>query len=306
MPPLELSFPILIFVIFLLGVITGGFSNVTSGGAGIFTVYFLTNYVGLVIQESTGTVLAASTLIVLIGAISFYRKKQVDTKLAMTVGLMGVAGAFIAARWAATLKSVTLEHAFGAFTLALAGYTTYRFITAWQRRRSSMASAEPSTVGVTPGAVSAALPTPAELKSTTGSLHTLRDEGWWIRATVAGALLGFATGLFGVGLAGLTVVLFMLLFKLDMEMVLGTSLFASFFRYLGGSIGYLSNGQVEPIYFAVLLTGGGLGSIIGARIVLGGGKGSKDMYIKMIVILMLLFISYEFLLKAYFPIHLHL
>jgi len=84
-------------VVLALGVLTGGLSNVTSGGAGVFTIYFLTAYVGLAIQDSTGTVLAASTIIVLIGAISFYRKGGVDVQLALTVGVSGVVGAFAAA-----------------------------------------------------------------------------------------------------------------------------------------------------------------------------------------------------------------
>ena len=50
-------------------------------------------------------------------------------------------------------------------------------------------------------------------------------------------------------LIALGVILFLLLFRLDTKTVLGTSLFASFFRYLGGSVGYLTAGQINPVAF---------------------------------------------------------
>lgn len=118
-----------------------------------------------------------------------------------------------------------------------------------------------------------------------------------------GALIGVATGVFGVGLASLGIVLFILLFKLDMKMVIGTSLLASFFRYLGGSIGYFTLGMISPFYFAVIVLGGALGSVIGARVILGKGRGSNVWYVKPVITVILLFISYEFLLRYYIPVH---
>lgn len=283
-------------IVFILGVVTGGFSNVTSGGAGIFTIYFLTNYAGMVIQESTGTVLAASTVIVLIGAVSFYRRGQVDSQLAVTVGLSGVVGAFLAARWASSIQSSTLEEAFGAFTLVLACYTAYRFTSEWRTKRAKQLTLESSAT--VPGVVRAGgLEPTGEIPSSVRSRWARRDPLALTVQILKGVLIGVATGLFGVGLASLSIVLFMLLFKLDLKMILGTSLFASFFRYLGGSFGYLSTGQINPSYFVILVVGGGIGSYAGAKIVLGKGRGSKEIYIKIIIIGMLLFISYEFLLK---------
>jgi len=281
--------------VFILGVITGGFSNVTSGGAGIFTIYFLTNYEGMAIQGATGTVLAASTIIVLIGAVSFYRRRQVNSQLAVTVGLSGVVGAFLAARWATTIQSSTLEEAFGGFTLALAVYTVVRFSSEWRNRKKQGLD----TSAQSPGAISAStnLQTQTEVAAAVPSRWAGTDPLALLVQVLKGVLIGVATGLFGVGLASLSIVLFMILFKLDLKMILGTSLFASFFRYLGGSLGYLTAGQINPFYFAVLVVGGGIGSIAGARIVLGQGRGSKEIYIKIIVVGMLVFIGYEFLLK---------
>jgi uncharacterized membrane protein YfcA len=258
-------------------VITGGLSNVTSGGAGIFTIFFLTAYAGLAIQASTGTVLAASTVIVLVGAVSFARKGQVNTQLALTVGLSGVTAAFLAARWASTFKSAELELPFGIFTLALALYTAYGLLAG---RRKKAFPAEPTSS-----------PAGARVAS-----RWMGKDPLALAVQVAkGAFIGVATGLFGVGLASLSIILFLLLFNLDMKTVLGTSLFASFMRYLGGSFGYLSTGLVDPYYFLVIVAGGTIGSVVGAKFILGGGRGYKDEYVKVIVVCIMLFVSYEFL-----------
>ena len=286
---LDLGTTLPLIILFVLGFLTGGLSNVTSGGAGIFTIYFLTNYEGLVIQESTGTVLAASAIMVLVGAISFYRKKQLDTQLAITVGVSGVVSAFLAARWASTLQSSSLEEAFGAFTLVLAFYTALKFTNDWRSEKRLALARTTGALGASGQMTSQSVAQPSRWAGTSPSALAVQIG--------KGALIGAATGLFGVGLASLSVVLFFLLFKLDTKVILGTSLFASFFRYLGGAAGYLTTGQVNPLYFAILVAGGAAGSFIGARILLGGGRGSKDIYVKIIVVGILVFISYEFFLK---------
>jgi len=292
---------VVVLAIFVLGVITGGLSNVTSGGAGVLTIYVLTNYAGLDLQKSTGTVLAASAVFVLIGVITFFKRKQVDFQLGLTVGLSGVAGAFLAARWAATIQSASLEHVFGAFTLGLAFFTSYLFISDWQKKKKNLRLGNGGTLQ------SKELSQTGEIKMPMNQLQMQPQVSRFAGTSpvaltvqiVKGVLIGIATGLFGVGLASLSVVLFLLLFKLDTKMVLGTSLFASFFRYLGGSLGYLSASppQVDLFWFLILVVGGGIGSVIGARMVLGTGVASKDILIKMTQVVILLFISYEFLLK---------
>ncbi len=280
---------LIILAIFVLGVLTGGLSNVTSGGAGVLTIYVLVNFASLGLQSSTGTVLAASAVFVLIGVITFFRRGQVDMQLGLTVGLSGVAGAFLAARWASTIDSASLEHVFGAFTLALAFFTSYLFISDWQKKKKAVNKNQPE----------AKISQSGEAKLPISQLQVQPQVSRFSGTTplalsvqiVKGVLIGIATGLFGVGLASLSVVLFLLLFKLDTKMVLGTSLFASFFRYAGELLGYLSTGQIDPFYFLILVVGGAIGSVIGARMVLGTGVASKDILIKMVQVVILLFIS---------------
>lgn len=292
-----IPYVVVLVAIFILGVLTGGLSNVTSGGAGVLTIYVLVNFASANLQSSTGTVLAASAVFVLIGVITFFRRGQVDLKLGITVGLSGVTGAFLAARWASTVDSASLEHVFGGFTLALAFFTSYLFISDWQRKKKSNSTSQ----------LESKVSQPADVKMPINQLQLQPQVSRFSGTTplalsvqiAKGVLIGIATGLFGVGLASLSVVLFLLLFKLDTKMVLGTSLFASFFRYVGGSLGYLTTGLINPFYFLILVIGGAIGSVVGARMVLGTGVASKDILIKMVQVLILLFISYEFLLKFY-------
>jgi uncharacterized protein len=299
-------FDIEILVLFILGIASGGLSNVTSGGAGILTIYFLTVFLGQTVQTSTGTVLAASTIITSIGAYSFYKKKQIDMKLGLVVGLSGVFGAYIGGLYASTVQNVTFEHIFGGFCFALAAYMGFQFMTEWRRKRKEKATVyavvpESSlTVGSAPKNSSPNQPNPSG-QSSSALLQRGRLAGTdplSLSVQIAkGILIGLATGLFGVALASLSIVLFILLFKLDTKMVLGTSLFASVMRYIGGSVSYLTTGHIQIYYFLIVAAGGGVGSIIGARMILGGGRMSKDIWVKLIVIGILLFIGFSFLTK---------
>ncbi|MFI5420773.1 MAG: sulfite exporter TauE/SafE family protein [Nitrososphaerales archaeon] len=285
----------IIFVIFALGLITGGLSNVTSGGAGALTIFVLVDYAQNTVQSATGTVLAASTAFVLIGVITFFRRGQVNTQVGITVGLSGILGAFLAARWASTVESASLEHVFGAFTLVLAVFTSYLFISEWRKTKAAKLNGSVSNVS---GATSKST-TQLGVQTTNVSRFTGRDPLSLTVQILNGVLIGVVTGLFGVGLASLGVILFLFLFRMDTKVVLGTSLFASFFRYLGGTLGYLTapKMQFDPFFFVILVVGGGIGSLIGARMVLGTGIASKDILIKMAQVAILLFISYEFLIK---------
>jgi uncharacterized membrane protein YfcA len=305
---------LIIAFIFVLAVICGGLSNVTSGGVGLFSIFILTKYEGLQIQESTGTVLAASALIVLVGAISFHRKKQVAKQLVLTVGLSGVAGAFLAARWASSIQSSIIQEAFGVFALGMALYMIYSFVLERRKIQKSsvpeMAASSPTAKDsnyLTDGGRSTAEQNPKPKDAPGQGYRWEGKDPLAISVQIAiGALIGVATGIFGVGLAILGIVLFILFFKLDLKILIGTSLYASFFRYIGGSVGYLTLNLVNPFFFAVIVIGGVIGSLAGARIMLGEGKGSNIWYVKPIIIAVLLFICYEFLLKQYLPIHIPL
>ncbi|MDA4111041.1 MAG: sulfite exporter TauE/SafE family protein [Thaumarchaeota archaeon] len=290
---IDIFYLLIVLIIFVLGVITGGLSNVTSGGAGVLTIYILVNYAKLPLQESTGTVLAASTAFVLIGVVTFFRRGQVNTQVGLVVGLSGVVGAFLAARWASTVSSSSLEHVFGAFTLVLAIFTSYIFISDWKKTKAVKLNGSVSSVSGTTNKSTIQL----GVQSSKVARFSGRDPMSLIVQIANGVLIGIVTGLFGVGLASLGVILFLLLFRLDTKTVLGTSLLASFFRYAGGSLGYLTTGQIDPFFFLILLVGGGIGSVVGARMVLGTGIASKDILIKMAQVAILVFISYEFLIK---------
>ena len=263
--------------IIILGLGTGAVSNVTSGGAGVFTIFLLSAFGGLSIQTAVGTVLAASTVFVLVGAIAFYRRKLVDGQLSLTLGLAGVLGAFFAARLASTLQSSLIERGLGAFTLLVAVYSIFRV---WQMRQSRMVSLNNGANG--------------ESDPEFRSRWAGRDSSAILLQVAVGIVIGLATGLFGVGGGGLTMAVLLFAFKLRAKMMLGTSLMASFFRYAGGSLGYLTTGNINLTVFLILATAGAIGSFVGARFVF---KQAKDSYVQVVVVLLLLFVSVEFLIK---------
>ena len=291
---------ILIFIfVFVLGAITGAISNVTSGGAGVLTTYVLVQYGNLTFQQSVGTVLAASAIIVLVGGIEFYRKKLVDSQLAITVGLSGVVAAFLAARESAVIRSVELEHAFGAFTLIVAAFTAFRVARARKKKFGSYfaigrnkSTASPIVRGLPDGGAPNAL----DYRMANSMEESTRWRGKDPLAITVqcafGVTIGIITGLFGVGGAGLTMVVLLSVFKLKSNLLLGTSLMASFFRYAGGALGDLSTGLINTEFFILLVAGGAIGSVIGARFVI---KRTKDIYVRLIIIGLLLFVSYHFL-----------
>ena len=265
--------------ILVLGLATGAASNLTSGGAGVFTIFLLTGYAHLTVQQAVGTVLSASTIFVLIGALIFYQKKQVDGQLSITLGLAGVAGAFFAARIASTLQSGLLEHGLGAFTILVAVYGIVSFTRSRFLKRNLVRDG--------PGTIEASEAEMTPRWAGKDPLAILVQIG-------IGVMIGIATGLFGVGGGGLTMAVLLFAFKQDEKLMLGTSLMASFFRYAGGSLGYLSTGQVDPTVFLILAVGGGIGTLLGARVVLRQKKGG---YIQVLVVLLLLLVGIEFLAK---------
>jgi len=270
-------------IIFVLGLVTGALSNITSGGAGVFTTFVFTNYAGLSFQESVGTVLLASTVVVMIGAIVFYRKNQVDERLSLTLGIPGFFVSLSTAYLATQIQSSLLSRSFGAFTLVIAVLSLYRFTRA-NRKKNTLQQNGGSVMLQSKG---------SPLVSEKPSRWAGSDPAAIGLQVELGIFLGIATGLFGVGGAGLTLAALLLIFKLKTKVMLGTSLMASFFRYAGGSVGYLAYGQINIFFFVLLTVGGAIGSIVGARLVMK--ESVKDSYIQLIVVGLFFFIAYEFL-----------
>ena len=316
---------LVIGAIFVLGVITGGLSNVTSGGAGLFTIFVLTKYAGLSFQESVGTVLASSTLMVLFGAVTFYRQRQVNRLLSLTLGVSGILSSFLSAEIASSIQAAPLERGFGLFTLFIAFFSIYQILRSRRSKNSGVVESQgkqnlgsegSSMKDSTLLSLSLRGNLPPVFGRRAGSSSSIGGEGveasargpdysknrWAgsdplaISLQVAlGIAIGVATGLFGVGGAGLTLAALMLVFKLRAKEMLGTSLMASFFRYAGGSFGYRLSGQISLLYFAVMTIGGAIGAVSGARFIMK--EKTKDSYIQLIVIALFFFISYEFLVK---------
>ena len=245
----------------------------------MFTIFLLARFENMSIQEAVGTVLAASTVFVLAGAITFYRKKHVDGQLSITLGAAGIAGSFFAATLASSLQSTLLERALGWFTILVAVYTLVQSV---RLRRRNVGSFSEYLQHSDLGGVDEA------------SRWTGKDPLAILAQVTFGTSIGLVTGLFGVAGAGLTMAALLFAFKLRAGLVLGTSLTASFFRYAGGSVGYLTTGLINPTVFLILSAGGVIGSVFGARFVTGRSRRS---YIQFVIVALLLLTGIEFLIR---------
>jgi uncharacterized membrane protein YfcA len=262
-------------LVLLIGLVTGGLSNVTSGGAGLVTVFVLSNYGGLATQGAVGTVVCSSVVFVGIGAAEFYRRDFVDRRLSVTVGLSGVVGAIASAEVALEVQSALLKEALGLFTLFLAAYGGYDLIRR-RRRRTNQQSAD-------------------TFPSVEMSRWRGLDAGALFVQILFGLATGVATGLFGVGGGALTLAAFLYLFNLPIETVLGTSLFVSLLRYGAAALPYFAAGYVNLTFFAALAASGAVGAVIGARIITGRRNATNDFWIRLLIVALFLFIGVEFL-----------
>lgn len=265
-------------LVLAIGFVTGGLSNVTSGGAGLVTVFVLSKYAGVSPQASIGTVVAASVVFVSMGAVEFYRKDAVDRQLAITVGISGVLGAYAAAVVALAIQGNILRSALGIFTLFLAAYGAYDLLR--RRRKKENKPVEEEFPGV-------------DFDEWSG-----KWRGWKTGAVAVQLVFGFATGvatgLFGVGGGAITLAAFLFLFALPVKTVLGTSLVVSALRYAAASYPYVSAGSVNFIFFVVLAASGAAGSIVGAKILTG--RRTNDAYLRLLLLALFLFIGIEFLI----------
>jgi uncharacterized membrane protein YfcA len=272
---LDFFYILVLAAVFVLAAIAGGLSNFTGGGAGVFTIFVLVNYLGLNIQQSIGTVLAASTFMVLVGVLTFYRSGQLDLRLSLTIGVSGLVGGFLTAILASSIQSSILERVFGFFTLSVVAYMTYQL---YQVRRSGRASLLGSS------AVAAEGEPP--------SRWTGRDPASLTVQAAVGVLNGALGSLFGIGGAWFTMIMLLYVFRLRPRLMLGTALLVSLLRFAGGSVGFLLLGLVDQSVLFVLIVGGVLGAIVGARFAV---KQTSDVTIRIVIIALMLYVTYNFL-----------
>jgi len=143
------------------------------------------------------------------GTLGHNRRKAIQWKTALNLGLCGLAGALLGSFLAARIPGAALETGFGGLVLAIAVWMALGLMP-----RLVKDGAEP------------------------------REKPWLVAAL--GLPIGVVTGLTGLGGGVLKVPVLVLALKFPVHLAVGTSVASIIFAGLGGIVGYIINGLGVP------------------------------------------------------------
>ena len=207
-----------IWILIFAGVATGALSGLLGVGGGIVMVPALAA-MGYGRHQANAISLATILVIAVAGTLGFAAGSSVDVAVGLALGLGGVAGATVGARWASRLSGVALARFFGILLLVVG---------------IRMLTAGGSATGV-------------------GTL----DSPWDLVVGVGvGLAAGIISGLAGVGGGVIMVPAMVFLLGLDQHTAEGTSLLAIIFTAAAGTRVNLSNDYIEWRTVVVLAIAG--------------------------------------------------
>jgi uncharacterized membrane protein YfcA len=104
------------------------------------------------------------------------------------------------------------------------------------------------------------------LGSPVTSFNERYSRGGWIRLLLAGVVVGFLTGFFGIGGGFLVVPVLVLMLGVPMHLAVGTSLLIIALNALWGLSGNLQLGTLDLAVTMPFALGGGAGVLLGTRV----------------------------------------
>jgi uncharacterized membrane protein YfcA len=248
-----------------LGVLIGITLGAVGGGGSILAVPVLVYAVGLEAKAATTASLVVVGIAALGGVVGHWRAGRVRVAAAITFGLAGVGGSVVGSLLNGSVNSHVLLLAFSALT----------FLAAWsmwsRRRRHVLLNHARATTLVAGHAVAheAALSSPPSAANLTMESSLPRRGpgfGTIAKVFVAGTVVGFVTGFFGVGGGFVVVPALVLALGYAMPVAIGTSLLVI---AINSSAALLSRVATAGVDWHVALPFAGtavVGSIIGKRI----------------------------------------
>jgi hypothetical protein len=115
-----------ILILLLIGIVSGVLSGFFGIGGGVVIVPALVYLIGFTQHKATGTSLAVLLPPVgLAAVIEYYRRGNVDLKVALVVAIGLLAGAWVGAHFANKISGPSLRLAFGIFVVLLGIYIVY-------------------------------------------------------------------------------------------------------------------------------------------------------------------------------------
>lgn len=211
----------------LVGLATGVLSGTLGVGGGFILVPLLT-LTGVPIHEAVGTSLAFIVLVSGAGAARHIHQSSADVRLAAAIAIPGVVTAQLGAHLAHGLDEHVLALIFGLVLVAVA---------VWMLLAPELPEGSSSDYGVD-------LP----------------------RAALVGLVVGFASGVLGVGGGFLLVPALVLLLAIPLAVAVGTSLLAIILPAISGAVAYAALGSIDWTALAATVPFGVLGALYGARL----------------------------------------
>ena len=284
-----------LFLLFLIGFISGVFTGFFGVGGGFFLTPAL-NILGLQIVYAIGTSFFALIGKALFGAWKHLRLGNIHLKLGIILGLSSIGGVELGKRFVLYLDRQNLAGTSIRITyiiiLILISFFMLREYLSRTRKTADNQEGK-GTQGQEKSSLAMLIVSKIRL-SPKITLHEseIGSVSCWVLAAV-GVLIGFLSGVIGVGGGFISLPLLIYVVGIPAIMAVGTSLIIVFLTSSYGAFAYAITGHVEVITAAVIL----VGSFLGVQIGVMAAKTAVEMRIKFLFALLLLCVAVSVLFK---------
>jgi uncharacterized protein len=257
---------------YLTTVIIGLLAGFFSGQFGVGGAFLMQPALRLLLNTpklvTIGTPIPVIVVSSLTGVFNYYRSGYVDTKIAGYLAISGMAGSVFGSLATGYVNGSILLIA----TAIVLAVTSVRFIIAGRRRDNEVTIDD------------------EDCKS---ELSNRESYGKIVSLSI-GALVGFLTGLLGLGGGYILIPTLTLLFKRGMKTAIGTSLFVIIAYAIPGAITHFKMGHVDVLVAFLLALGVVPGAYLGSKIAIGlPDRVLKQAFGVFLLIVSIYFGSYE-------------
>lgn len=219
----------------ILGILIGLFTGICSGlfgiGGGLVSIPLMHVVLGIPGEVAIGTSLFLIIPTTMSGAFVYHKKKMMDVKTGAICGVAGIPTAMLGAYVSSFLSGKILMLMFSALLVGIG-------IKMLLHKKKPAGNAEERKI----------------------------DSKYIISACVIGAIVGFLSGLLGIGGGFLLTPAFLIVLGLSMHEAIGTSLLTIAIYGIPGAIMHALLGNTDFFILALLLAGAIIGPQIGARL----------------------------------------
>ncbi len=234
-------------LVFLLAIVVASLSVTAGLGGGVLMVPILALMGGFPFPLIVGSVLISITVPALVGSIGAFRRGEIDFKLAIMFEVPTAIGAVTGARLTVSLNEGFLKILFSVIAIVLAN----------EMRKKNKGNSDDhykskfwQKIGEIP---------PFMILHKKGATYRIS-----LTSLIGGGfIIGLLSGMLGVGGGWLKTPLLVIAFSVPPVIATGTAIFMILFTALAGGITHLLAGNFDPVLTGVLITGLGIGSIIG-------------------------------------------